>query len=495
MLRLVTHAVRLSGRRLPCFIVRRSLHLLEQPRYEVFQPLEQSAPCLSLNGRSIEPLYEPAHFYHELKERILNAKDRVFIAALYVGQSEKELIDTIHQALSKSRQLQVHIVIDALRGTRVTKGGSSLSLLAPLVQSFPGQVRVSMYHTPDLTGLLKKAIPPRFNESIGLMHLKVYGFDDTVMLSGANLSTDYFTNRQDRYMLFHDARVSDYYEELLDVVGSFSYQVTTRAQLVMGHGTVDPVKQSRQFKKQARERVLAFLQHQKDVQMQRRRAQNDDHDTALFPVVQMGPFGIRQDEKMTLGLLDIADQQGRSSKQPLPWNIHLTSGYFNFTDQYKQVILNTEARFRFLTASPEANGFYKSRGVSRFLPPAYTYIEKQFYDQAARAGKHDSITIEEYNRQGWTYHAKGLWVYLNGQSVPALTMVGSPNFGHRSSHRDLEAQAVIVTSNDTLQRALHKEVELLHQHCALVTRDTFEQQERYVPHGVRVAARAVKTML
>lgn len=93
-------------------------------------------------------------------------------------------MDTIRVALKQSPQLKVHVLIDCLRGTRVSKGSSSATLLLPLVQDYPNQIQVSLYHTPDLNGILKKTIPQRFNESIGLMHLKVYGFDNSVMLSG-----------------------------------------------------------------------------------------------------------------------------------------------------------------------------------------------------------------------------------------------------------------------------------------------------------------------
>jgi len=57
-------------------------------------------------------------------------------------------------------------------------------LLYPLLKAYPKQVRVSMYHTPDLSGMLKKIMPARFNEGIGLMHMKVYAFDDTLIMSG-----------------------------------------------------------------------------------------------------------------------------------------------------------------------------------------------------------------------------------------------------------------------------------------------------------------------
>ncbi|KAI8339350.1 hypothetical protein BC941DRAFT_420238 [Chlamydoabsidia padenii] len=470
--------------------------LFEKQPYHLFKPLQPLAPSFRMKGGQIEPLYEPTDFYKELKARILSAKERIFIAALYIGQSEQELVDTIRQALSRSQHLQVHILIDCLRGTRTSKGESSATLLATLLRDYPQQVQVSMYHTPDLKGVLKKTLPPRFNESIGLMHLKVYGFDDTVMLSGANLSTDYFTNRQDRYILFHDQQLTHYYQDLLKVVGSFSYRLTRNGQLIMSDSTADPVRHSRLFKQQARERLLTFIDKYINKNNDHVHGSDDD-DTVVLPVIQMGPFGIRQDEKLTLTLLDIAHRQGvtNSDNRQLWWTIHLTSGYFNFTDRYKQFILNTRAKFKFLTASPEANGFFNSKGVSRFLPPAYTFIERQFYRQVVKAKKQEMIGIEEYKRPGWTYHAKGLWVNFTNKSWPSLTMVGSPNFGHRSSQRDLEAQALVMTDNETLQAALYKEVDRLHHHSQPVTNDTFERQDRRVPYGVRVAASIVKTML
>lgn len=50
----------------------------------------------------------------------------------------------------------------------------------------------------------------------------------------------------------------------------------------------------------------------------------------------------------------------------------------------------------------------------------------------------------------------GLWLYLAGSSLPCLTLIGSPNFGYRSVHRDLEAQVAIVTENKALQQQLHQ---------------------------------------
>ena len=41
-----------------------------------------------------------------------------------------------------------------------------------------------MYHTPQLRGVAKRVLPARFNEVVGVQHIKVYAFDDHLILSG-----------------------------------------------------------------------------------------------------------------------------------------------------------------------------------------------------------------------------------------------------------------------------------------------------------------------
>lgn len=89
----------------------------------------------------------------------------------------------------------------------------------------------------------------------------------------------------------------------------------------------------------------------------------------------------------------------------------------------------------------------------------------------------------------------GLWLYLHGEKYPFMTMIGSPNFGYRSNERDLEVQAIVLTKNDELRKAIHEELELLRKYCEPVTDETFQRKERYVPYGVRIATSLVRSML
>ena len=58
-------------------------------------------------------------------------------------------------------------------------------MLSPLLSAFPPhKLMLHLYHTPNLWGWVKRLIPERFNEGMGLQHMKIYLFDDSLLLSG-----------------------------------------------------------------------------------------------------------------------------------------------------------------------------------------------------------------------------------------------------------------------------------------------------------------------
>lgn len=56
--------------------------------------------------------------------------------------------------------------------------------MAALTAKFQDRVDVRLFHTPELHGWRKRIVPRRFDEGWGLQHMKCYGFDDTVIMSG-----------------------------------------------------------------------------------------------------------------------------------------------------------------------------------------------------------------------------------------------------------------------------------------------------------------------
>jgi len=140
-----------------------------------------------------------------------------------------------------------------------------------------------------------------------------------------------------------------------------------------------------------------------------------------------------------------------------------TSGYFGLYKPYQDMILTSPAACEVIAASPKANGFYGSRGLSGLIPEAYTLMEQRFMRAARAAGRlsdqrDDAVTLLEWERQGWTYHAKGIWLSPSKDSPPMLTMFGSTNLNSRSANFDTELSFVMVTSSQALQQTLHDEV-------------------------------------
>lgn len=71
-----------------------------------------------------------------------------------------------------------------------------------------------------------------FSEIVGVHHMKIYIFDDDIIVTGANLSHSYFTYRQDRYIHFRSTpELSDYAYDLVEVLIDGSARLNEEGEL------------------------------------------------------------------------------------------------------------------------------------------------------------------------------------------------------------------------------------------------------------------------
>lgn len=129
-------------------------------------------------------------------------------------------------------------------------------------------------------------------------------------------------------------------------------------------------------------------------------------DTWIYPLIQMKPFEIQIDEIVTETLLTEAERGAK---------VYLTTGYFNLTQAYMDLVLGTRAEYQILLASPEVNGFFGAKGVAGAIPAAYVHIERQFYSEVCSLGQQERVQLQEYWRRGWTFHAKGAQQLAGGR--------------------------------------------------------------------------------
>ncbi|KAI0453571.1 hypothetical protein F5B21DRAFT_525725 [Xylaria acuta] len=466
--------------------------------------LDRLAPSFEINGSQIQIIKSPSDFYDTLKAKIRHAKKRIFLSTLYIGQSENELAripPTRNDALRNNPELRLSILTDALRGTREAPDPSSASLLAPLVAEFgPDRVEIRMYHTPNLTGLRKKHIPRRINEGWGLHHMKLYGIDDEIILSGANLSNDYFTNRQDRYHLFASRDVTDHFWRLFRGVASLSFLVEPtqeaagfRLHWPSTNAAQSPLKQPAQYVAQSTKVIgnLISLGNGK-TGMPAADHSSSSKDTTVYMLGQLSQL-MKPDTSTELPVVtQLLKTLARPEYSGSSWTF--TAGYFNPDPTLRNLLLATASEGNtVIAAHPHANGFYGSKGVSGLLPDAYTYLAGRFLREIHQRKRDSSIIMKEWRKgkvgepEGWTYHAKGLWVTLPNEKDPSMSIIGSSNYTKRSYSHDLEAGALIVTRDEDLKKRLGAEQRWLQDFATPVTLDDFATNERRVGLDVRVA--------
>ncbi|KAI3600712.1 cdp-diacylglycerol-glycerol-3-phosphate 3-phosphatidyltransferase [Moniliophthora roreri] len=174
----------------------------------------------------------------------------------------------------------------------------------------------------------------------------------------------------------------------------------------------------------------------------------------MFPIIQAGQFNVREEEQAMDILFRRANGQSSGEKKfeerPL---IDFTSGYFGLYKPYQDLVLRSRnVDVRIVAASPKANGFYGSKGISGRIPEGYTLLEQRFMKAVARAGRFwkesTGVQLLEWLKDGWTYHAKGLWFSPNASSHPVLTLFGSTNLNSRSSHIDTELSFVMILPSE-----------------------------------------------
>lgn len=368
---------------------------------------------------AIKVLDSPLDFHGHLCQSIQRAQHRVCLASLYLGTGSKPEEALLLQRLNESRLKAVptQILMDANRGTRPVGNPPNQTSAAQAVHEAL-QDKVHLYQT------LKKplsSLPTPLNEAVGVFHLKSYITDDTLMLSGANLSQEYFTDRQDRYVVFEEEReLADFYQELVEILSLNAHTY--------------PFEESRKkpHPESMRDALLRLFQSSdKSVDM------DDGNAVVAYSIPTFAHPGLSlpfpTDTERLATLLTATAQEGLTIK--------LASAYLNPTRPFLK-LLEAQSDCTLLTAGPQSHGFAPKPGVKRtgdFVPKFFAHESQQLSEK---------FHLLFYNRPGWTFHAKGLWV-LSAEGNLVAAVVGSGNYGYRSEQRDVESNLVLIFPNET----------------------------------------------
>ncbi|KZP01078.1 hypothetical protein CALVIDRAFT_548029 [Calocera viscosa TUFC12733] len=503
MLRLASHCRRFVTIRNP---VNRCTCQQQRRFAQLSDVFPKSHPTFSLSSKDVSILSQPSEFYKTLIDMIKRAKRRIFISSLYIGTEEIELIETLHRALSTNPQLRLSLLLDLRRCTR--PGPSTAHLLLPLLRAFPKRAEVRLFKSPKLAGVMERLVPRRFDEGWGTWHAKVYGVDEEVMFSGANLNTSYFTDRQDRYLHFaNQPQLAEYCLSFLRLFSGYSFRLLPTS--ASPSTSYSPEEYKLEWTAPCTFRSITAVAEQDILALQSSSSpeqpppQAEGHDTLLRPIIQAGVFNIREEERVLPAFIKAIAAQGGT--------LDLTSGYFALHEPYQRALIEARLPTRILAAGPKANGFYGSRGLSGRIPEAYTLYERRFWEKVRAAGlagdadgRDGVVRLEEWEREGWTYHAKGMWAWPSRASQPlddppapgpSATLFGSTNLNSRSASLDTELSFLLSTSSEGLRGKMAQEVGRLWERGRRVDEREWGRGERKVRLGTRALLGVMGSML
>ena len=157
------------------------------------------------------------------------------------------------------------------------------------------------------------------------------------------MSDQYFINRQDRYMWFnHCPELADYFASIVEKICDYSFSVTpdgnTSYPRAIDFDYLNTLTGKQKFITSLRDAMNKVIQCRSSDKV------TSSHDTIVYPLMQMGQYGIRQEEQVMAKLLEECEHGD---------HVHLASGYFNLPKIYMNAMLRNTGSFSVLSASPQ----------------------------------------------------------------------------------------------------------------------------------------------
>ncbi|TRX52482.1 CDP-diacylglycerol--serine O-phosphatidyltransferase [Thalassomonas sp. M1454] len=172
--------------------------------------IQNSVP---LSADDVEFIYSSKDFHQQLLTLIKTAKQRIYLTALYLQDDEagREILHAIFQAKQDNPSLDVCIFVDFHRAQRGLIGEKKSLGNRQLYLDLSEQYE----HDINIYGVAVKQ-----KEFLGVLHLKGFVFDNTLLFSGASINDVYLhvgdKYRCDRFHKFNSSALADSFVNYLN---------------------------------------------------------------------------------------------------------------------------------------------------------------------------------------------------------------------------------------------------------------------------------------
>ncbi|WP_139686235.1 CDP-diacylglycerol--serine O-phosphatidyltransferase [Vibrio tasmaniensis] len=415
-------------------------------------------PTIAQNPDKFEVLLSAQEFRARLLDEISRATTRISLVALYLEDDEagREILTALYEAKQKNPELDVSVCVDWHRAQRGLIGAESSEGNAAMYKEFAEKYQ----HSVPVYG-----IPVRGKEVFGVLHLKGFIVDDSVIYSGASLNNIYLNYhdryRFDRYHVLNNSALSD---------SMFSY---VQEQMISDSAVYDLADKNKPATKELKPAIRQFR-----ASLARSQYQFDGQDVSAEQVAVTPLVGIgKRRNRLNQGINQLVAQAKDE--------IFICTPYFNFPPSLAKEVkkaLKRGVKVSIVVGDKTANDFFISP-EEEFktiggLPYLYELNLRRFAkaNEAHIASRNLSIRLWQHDSN--SYHLKGIWV-----DKRYMLLTGN-NLNPRAWKLDLENGIFIQDNYHHLTDKFQAEVDNILQHTQLIC--TYKQLDKVESYPMEV---------
>ena len=412
---------------------------------------------LEQKAEQYQIVYDPKSYRVALLEQIKKAQHRIYIVALYLEQDEagREILNALYQAKTQQPNLDIKIFVDWHRAQRGRIGEDKTKTNAryyyDLKQQHPS-IDIPYY-----------GVPVNRREVLGVLHLKGFIIDNTVIYSGASINNVYLHKldkyRYDRYHFITNKVLAD---TMVNYVNDNFLPLDGVQRLdVSEHKT----------RKQIKSEIKQLRQHLMDANYQYT-GNCDNHTLSVAPIVGLGRNN--QLNKIIHHLINTTEQK-----------VTFCTPYFNLPNILVRDIirlLRKGKQVEIIIGDKVANDFYipedKPFNISGGLPYLYEINLRNFVERLQNYIDKEQLIIRLWKDADQTYHLKGIWV------DDEWMMITGNNLNPRAWRLDLENAILVHDPKHELQQQMNQELITIREKTTIVTHFQQIQASQFYPKQV-----------
>lgn len=421
-------------------------------------------PSTTIEASTVEVLCHATEYHAKVHQLIQSARQRIILTALYLQADEagEAVLRALYEAKQANPALQVTVYVDFHRARRGLIGKSDMKTNADFYQEIAAQYSEQI----EILG-----VPVKRRELFGVLHLKGFVFDDTLLYSGASLNNVYLGQpsryRADRYLLISN-------KALADAFAAGHQQVLGDRQVVQS--LLDPSPELAQAYKPHHR---SWLKHAK----QNSYPQQGKSAEPLRASLLMGMGRLKNSLNQTLlAVLSLAQR-----------DVLIYTPYFNPPPVLAKALrkcLKRGVKVTIVVGDKTANDFYipPTQRFSRIggLPYLYETILRKFLKSNQSYIDNGLLEVRLWKHEDNSYHLKGI-------SVDGVRhLFTGHNLNPRAFALDYENGILVEDELGQLQAALGHEQEQIFLNTRSVRHFSEIEMVRDYPEPVRKLLSKIK---